>query len=84
MPGLIARISSRRYKDEKSGYLFYFKSNFTKKWLIKESFHAKCKILTNRRNYCKVRILSEVPDHKDLKLDEEWKVEKKLLKIDSS
>ena len=35
IPGLIARISSLRYKDEKSGYLFYFKANFIKKWLIK-------------------------------------------------
>ena len=25
----------------------------------------------NRRNYCKIRILSEDPEHKDLKLDEE-------------
>ena len=83
-PGLIARISSLRYKDEKSGYLFYFKANFIKKWLIKESFHVNCKILTNRRNYWKVRILSEDPEHKDLKLDEEWKVEKRLLKIDST
>ena len=82
--GLIVRISSLRYKDEKSGYLFYFSANFIKKWLIKESFHVKCKILTNRRNYCKVRILSEDPEHKDLKLDEEWKVEKRLLKIDTT
>ena len=66
----IATISSRKYKDEKSGYLFYFKANFTKKWIIKESFNVKCKILTNRRNDCKVRILSEDPEHKDLKLDE--------------
>ena len=42
--GLIARIFSRRYKDEKSGYLFYFKANLTKKLLLKESFHVKCKI----------------------------------------
>ena len=31
IPGLIARIFSLRYKDEKSGYLFYFKTNFSKK-----------------------------------------------------
>ena len=74
IPGLITRISSLIYKNKKFGYLLYFKANFTKKWLIKESFHVKCKILTNRRNYCKVRILSEDPEYKDLKLDEEWKV----------
>ena len=44
----------------------------------------KCKILTNRRNYCKVRILQEDPEHKVLKLEEEWKVKRRLLKIDST
>ena len=44
IPGLITRISSLKYKVEKSGYLFYFKANFIKKWHIKESFHVKCKI----------------------------------------
>ena len=56
-------------------------ANLTKKWHIKNRFHVKCKTLTNRKNYCKVRILSEDPEHKDLKLYEEWKVEKILLKL---
>ena len=43
-------------------------ANLANKWHIKNRFYVKCKTLTNRKNYCIVRILSEDPEHKDLNI----------------
>ena len=52
-----------------------------KKSVFKESFEAARKILSNKRNYCLVKIIQDDKQRKDLKVGEQWKIEKKCLKL---
>ena len=52
-----------------------------KKSVFKESFQAAGKILSNKRNYCLVKIIQDDMQSKDLKEGEQWKKEKKCLKL---
>ena len=51
-----------------------------KKSVFKESFQAAGKILSNKRNYCLVKIIQDDKQRKDLKVGEQWK-KKKCLKL---
>ena len=48
-----------------------------KKSVFKESFQAAGKILSNKRNYSLVKIIQDDKQRKDLKVGEQWKIEKK-------
>ena len=48
-----------------------------KKSVFKESFQATGKILSNKRNYYLVKIIQDDKQRKDLKVGEQWKIEKK-------
>ena len=52
-----------------------------KKSVFKESFQVAGKILSNKRNYCLVKIIQDDKQRKDLKVGEQWKIEKKCLKL---
>ena len=51
------------------------------KSVFKESFQAAGKILSNKRNYCLVKINKDDKQRKDLKVREQLKIEKKCLKL---
>ena len=48
-----------------------------KKSEFKESFQAAGKILSNKINYCLVKIIQDDKQINDLKVGEQWKIEKK-------
>ena len=52
-----------------------------KSQFFKESFQATEKILSNKRNYCLVKIIKDDKQRKDQKVEEQWKIEKKCLKL---
>ena len=52
-----------------------------KKSVFKENFKAAGKNLSNKRNYCFVSIIQDEKQRKDLKVGEQWKIEKKCLKL---
>ena len=52
-----------------------------RKSVFKESFQVAGKILSNKRNYCFVSIIQDDKQRKDLKVKEQWKIEKKCLKL---
>ena len=70
----LQNLSKRRWI-----HLLYFSIICIKKSDFKESFHAVGKILLNRRNYCLIKIAQDDRQRKDLKVSEEWKIEKKIL-----
>ena len=60
-------------------FIYYTAPSFAKKSDFKESFHVAGKILLNRRNYCLIKITQDDRQRKDLKVSEEWKIEKIIL-----
>ena len=52
-----------------------------KKSDFKESLQAAGKILSNKRNYCLVKIIQDDKKRKDMKVGEQWKIDKKCLKL---
>ena len=79
--GLKARISNHRSLDLEKKFIFYHALSFMKKSIFNESFQAAGKILSNKRNYCLVKIIQDDKQRKDLKVGEQWKIEKKFLKL---
>ena len=51
------------------------------KSIFKESFQKTCKILSNKRNYCLIKIIQVDKQRKDLKVGEQWKIKKEVFKI---
>ena len=79
--GLKVRVSNYRSLDLEKRFIFYQAPSFVKKSVFKESFQAAGKILSNKRNYCLVKIIQDDKQRKDLKVGEQWKIEKKCLKL---
>ena len=79
--GLKVRVSNYRFLDLEKRFIFYHAPSFVKKSVFKESFQAEGKILSNKRNYCLVKIIQDDKQRKDLKVGEQWKIEKKCLKL---
>ena len=79
--GLKVRISNYRTLVKEDGFIYYTAPSFVKKSDFKESFHAVGKILLNRRNYYLIKITQDDRQRKDLKVSEEWKIDKKFLKL---
>ena len=79
--GLKVRVSNYRSLDLEKRFIFYQAPSFVKKSVFKESFQAAGKILSNKRNYCLVKIIQDDKQRKDLKVGEQWKIEKKVFKI---
>ena len=61
-------------------YLNYFKPTILKKESRKSIFILKAKIIDEKRNYCKVEIISKQENNNILKLKEIWKIWKNALK----
>ena len=79
--GLKVRISNYRTLLKDDRFIYYAAPSFVKKLDFKESFHAVGKILLNRKNYWLVKITQEDKQRKDLKVGEEWKIDKKCIKL---
>ena len=79
--GLKVRISNYRTLVKEGGFIYYTAPSLVKKSDFKESFHTVGKILLNRRNYCLIKITQDDRQRKDLKVSEEWKIEKKCFKL---
>ena len=79
--GLKVRVSNYISLDLEKRFIFYQAPSFVKKSGFKESFQAAGKILSNKGNYCLVKIIQDDKQRKDLKVGEQWKIEKKCLKL---
>ena len=74
------RVSNYRFLDLEKRIIFYHAPSFVKKSVFKESFQAAGKILSNKRNYCLVKIIQDDKQRKDLKVGEQWKIKKEVFK----
>ena len=79
--GLKVRISNYRTLLKDDRFIYYTAPSFVKNSDFKESFYAVGKILLNRRNYWLVKITQEDKQRNDLKVGEEWKIDKKCIKL---
>ena len=79
--GLVVFVSSKVVKlNKEMKYLNYYKSTISKKEEQKEYFIVKAKIIDEKRNYCKVEIISKHDKNFILQLKEIWKISKEALK----
>ena len=51
------------------------------KRIAKEKWVVVCKVIYNRRNYCKIEIIENQEGQKELDVGSLWKIEKSALKI---
>ena len=66
--------------DVNRKYLNYYKSRYQKKGEEKEFFKVKGKIIEEKRNYCKVKIVSKQSSDYILKEKSLWNISKMALK----
>ena len=78
--GLKVRVSNYRSLDLEKRFIYHAPS-FVKKSEFKGSLQAAGKILSNKINYCLVKIIHNDKQRNDLKVGEQWKIEKKCLKL---
>ena len=79
--GLKVTVSNYRSLDLKKRFVFIIHHHSWKSRSLKKSFQAAEKILSNKRNYCLVKIIQDYKQIKILKVGEQWKIEKKCLKL---
>ena len=80
--GQVAFVSNKVVQPNKEmKYLNYYKPTISKKGEQKEHFIVKAKIIDEKRNYCKVEIISKQDKNYILQLKEIWKISKEALKL---
>ena len=80
-PGQVVFVINKVVQPNKEmKYLNYYKPTISKKENRKSIFIVKAKIIDEKRNYCKVEIISKQEKNNILELKEIWKISKEALK----